>query len=114
MKNITADPKLVAFCGLYCGACGSFLRGKCPGCYKNDKATWCKVRNCCRENKYSTCADCKKVPDVADCKKHNNLIARIFSFIFRSNRQACIRRIKETGISSFAVEMAGKRAHSMK
>ena len=43
MKEIVADPKLVAYCGLYCGACGAYLRGRCPGCIENYKATWCKV-----------------------------------------------------------------------
>jgi hypothetical protein len=27
MKEIIADPQLVAHCGLYCGACGAYLRG---------------------------------------------------------------------------------------
>jgi len=32
MKEIIADEKLVAKCGLYCGACGAYLKGRCPGC----------------------------------------------------------------------------------
>ena len=50
MKEIISDPKLVAFCGLYCGACKAYLKERCPGCHDNEKATWCKVRTCCLEN----------------------------------------------------------------
>lgn len=34
----------VAYCGLYCGACQSYTKGKCPGCDANEKATWCEIR----------------------------------------------------------------------
>ena len=43
MQSITVDPELVGYCGLYCGACGKYLNGKCRGCHDNVKATWCKV-----------------------------------------------------------------------
>ena len=39
-----ADPKMVAACGLYCGACKKYRMGKCSGCHKNKKASWCKIR----------------------------------------------------------------------
>ena len=58
MKTITSNTELVAYCGLYCGACGAYLKEKCPGCHQNEKATWCEVRYCCVEHKYSTCAEC--------------------------------------------------------
>ena len=45
-KQIVVDKKLIAKCGLYCGACNSYITGKCPGCNENVKATWCKIRNC--------------------------------------------------------------------
>lgn len=51
----------VAYCGLYCGACRKWKKGKCPGCYHNEKASWCEIRKCCRENDYATCADCQIV-----------------------------------------------------
>jgi hypothetical protein len=38
MKQIIADKNLVAYCGLYCGACNKYLDGKCPGCQKNKKS----------------------------------------------------------------------------
>jgi hypothetical protein len=106
MKEIVADPKLVAYCGLYCGACKKYLKGRCPGCIENNKATWCKVRACCIEHNYSTCADCSILNGAADCKEFNNFIARVFGFIFRSDRQACIELIKEKGVEQYAAEMA--------
>jgi len=39
MKTITSNAELVAYCGLYCGACGAYLKGRCPGCHENKKAT---------------------------------------------------------------------------
>jgi hypothetical protein len=109
MKEIVADPNLVAYCGLYCGACKRYLMGKCPGCRENEKATWCKVRTCCLENNYATCADCILVRDITDCKGYNNFMAKLFGFIFRSDRQACIRLIQQNGVEQFATEMAEKQ-----
>jgi len=30
MGKIDKDPKLIAFCGLYCGSCSKYQKGKCP------------------------------------------------------------------------------------
>lgn len=109
MKEIIADPNLVAYCGLYCGACGKYLRDKCPGCKKNEKAGWCQVRVCCISSNYLSCADCKTVKDVSDCKKFNNFISKIFAFLFRSNRRGCINLIAEKGYERFAKQMAEGR-----
>ena len=57
MKEIVSSPDLVAYCGLYCGACKRYRMEKCPGCRENEKAAWCKVRACCRGNHYSSCAE---------------------------------------------------------
>jgi hypothetical protein len=35
MKAIVADAGLVAYCGLYCGACKAYLKEKYPGCHGN-------------------------------------------------------------------------------
>jgi hypothetical protein len=114
MKAITADSNQVAFCGLYCGACGKYLKDKCPGCSKNEKAGWCKIRICCIENHYATCAECKEFSDVKQCKKFNNFISKIFGLIFNSDRAACISRIKEAGREIYAREMADSKAQSIK
>jgi len=112
-KQIIADKNLVAYCGLYCGACSSYLKGKCKGCKENIKASWCKTRSCCIDNNYSSCADCEKM-EFMECKKFNNFFSKIIGIILRSDRPACIRRIKEIGHEQFAVEMAGNQSQSIK
>jgi hypothetical protein len=113
MKEIVVDPSMVARCGLYCGACGQYLRGKCGGCVKNEKATWCSIRKCNNEHSWSSCAECAEFSDVNECGKFNNVMSKIFAFIFRSNRKACIDRIKVVGREAFAKEMAGLKRHSL-
>ena len=114
MRTVVKDRNLIAYCGLYCGACRSYLTEKCNGCQKNDKASWCKIRTCCIDNKYLSCADCKTVVNAEDCKKFNNIISKIFGLIFRSNRKACVELIKEKGTEYFAAEMSAKKIHTIK
>ena len=114
MREIVSDPQLVAYCGLYCGACKAYLKEKCPGCHENEKATWCKVRLCCMENQYVSCASCKEFGDPSDCKKFNNLIAKIFALLFRSDRGACIRQIREVGLNVHAEDMAQHKRQSIR
>ena len=114
MKEITSDPKLVAYCGLYCGACKRYLKEKCPGCHKNEKASWCKIRACCVEHNYESCADCTEFTSPNDCKKFNNLMAKMFGFIFNSNRVACIEQISEMGIEKHAEKMTELKTPSIK
>ena len=112
MKEITINPQQIAACGLYCGACKKFLNGKCPGCKENEKASWCKIRKCCQEKGFHTCADCDKV--VENCKIHNNFVGKIFAFLFNSDRTACIRYIRENGEDAFAEKMAKDKQMTMK
>jgi hypothetical protein len=114
MKEIVADEHLVAYCGLYCGACKKYLQEKCPGCHNNEKASWCKVRSCCMDNTFKSCAECKDFDDVMDCKAYNNIFAKFFGFVFNSDRQSCIKRISETSTPQFAAEMAEKGIMSFK
>lgn len=114
MKEIVADPKMVAYCGFYCGACKSFLKDRCNGCHENSKATWCKVRSCCMENSYLSCADCRTFEDPRDCGKFNNPISRIIGFILRSDRSACIRQIKSLGLEGHAGNMALNMRHTIR
>lgn len=124
MKEITADTKMIAACGLYCGACRKYRMGKCPGCNTpnadnpdlgqplNKWLQRCKIRKCCKEKGFHTCAECEK--DVKECHIHNNLIGKIFAFIFRSDRAACIRYIRENGEQSFAEEMTRRGEQTMR
>jgi len=105
LKKIVADKNLIAYCGLYCGACKKYLKGRCSGCHQNEGATWCKVRNCCIENSYLSCADCKEFSNQSKCKMFNNFISKVFALIFRSDRQACIDLIKEKGYEHYAQKM---------
>ncbi len=114
MKPIVKDPTLVARCGLYCGACKAYLKEKCPGCAENAKATWCKVKKCTAENNYTTCAECEQEGGTAACKEFNSFMAKIFGLIFRSDRAACVARIKEIGVELYAEEMAEKKMQSIK
>ena len=112
-KEVIADKNLIAYCGLYCGACRSYLAGKCPGCRENVKASWCKVRQCGIDNKFQSCADCNLM-SLAECKKYNNFIAKIFGLVFNSDRSACINRIREIGYDHFAAEMAADKKQTIK
>ena len=114
MKEIITDVDLVAYCGLYCGACRRYLKGNCPGCHDNQKAKWCDVRKCCRENSYTTCAECEEHQSPADCRSFNNFFSRVFGFLFRSDRAACIHHIKVTGIQAYAENMSEGKLHSIK
>lgn len=114
MKEVLSNPDLVGYCGLYCGACRSYLREKCPGCHDNEKAKWCKIRICCIDNQYLSCADCKQYDSPKDCKMFDNFMAKLFSLVFRSDRPACIQQIKELGIQGHADNMTEARRQSIK
>ena len=113
MREIVADAGLVAHCGLYCGACRAYLKERCPGCHENVRATWCKIRSCCAEHDYATCADCEDFPDPNDCRKFNNIVAKVFGLLFRSNRAACIQLIKDEGYDAFAERMTREQRQSL-
>ncbi len=112
MKCIESDKRLIAACGLYCGACRKYLVDKCPGCHLNEKNSWCKIRSCNKNHGFHTCAECGK--DVTGCKIYSNLIGKIFALLFKSDRPACIRYISEHGEQAFAEEMARRKCQTMK
>ena len=109
MKEVTANPNLIAACGLYCGACKAYLKDRCPGCRDNARATWCKVKVCCAERGYASCADCTEFADPNDCRKYNNLIARVFGVVMNSNRRACVLKLREVGRDEYAAFMAAAK-----
>ena len=97
--------ELVAACGLFCGQCHKYKKGKCPGCRENHKATWCQIRTCTAASSVHTCAECKDYADVQACRKFNNIFAKIFSVVFRSDRKASLQMITALGIENYAQEM---------
>lgn len=113
IKEVIADRNLIAYCGLYCGACGKYLKSKCPGCKENEKAGWCKVRKCCIENKLASCADCKTVA-LKDCKMYYNFMSKMIGLLLNSDRSACIKKIGEIGYDEFAKEMALSKSQTIK
>jgi hypothetical protein len=112
-SEVKNDPQLIAYCGLYCGACRKFMTGKCTGCQKLSQPHWCKIRTCCIDKKFNSCADCLlETPNA--CKKFNNPVSKVFSLIFGSNREKCILTIREKGPVWYAGHMAETRQQSLK
>ncbi len=114
MKDIEVNKNLVSYCGLYCGSCGKYQKGKCPGCAKNEKATWCKIRKCCIEKNINSCAECNDFKDVSECKNFDNFVAKMFEWVFKSDRKAGIKMIKDSGYEEFAKYMSENKLVSMK
>lgn len=79
----TVDTDLIAYCGLFCSNCKQYKKGKCPGCKENDKFTWCKIRSCCMEKKYKSCADCIDFENPKEYKKYNNFMVKIMGIFFK-------------------------------
>lgn len=113
LAEIPADNRLIAYCGLYCGSCRSYLKGKCQGCRESVKNSWCGIKKCNIENNFTTCADCT-ITGVRECRKYNNFLSRVIGFVLNSDRAACIERIRLAGPDAFAAEMAGKRMQTIK
>ncbi len=113
-KTINVNAENIAYCGLYCEACGKYAKGKCPGCAKNEKATWCGVRKCCITNNYKSCSDCTTYTEPLECREFHNPISRLFGLIFRSDRRKCIEYIKQNGYENFARHMASEGRMAMK
>ncbi|MBQ8456384.1 MAG: DUF3795 domain-containing protein [Prevotella sp.] len=105
MLPTVSNMELIAACGLYCGSCRKYRKGKCPGCRANEKATWCSIRKCCHAKGFSTCANCP-IKDINTCKTFNNLFTRILGILFNSDRAACIRFIRRNGPERYANRMS--------
>jgi hypothetical protein len=110
----TADENLIAYCGLYCGACPRYVKGKCPGCLVTEKSQWCNVRPCNIGKGYKSCAQCSEFPDVAKCRTFNPMIIRFGEFVMKTSRKKGIQMIKEKGVSEFASYMAANGLVSLK
>ena len=100
------NSNFISYCGLYCAACSSFKKGSCPGCVRNEKASWCKVRKCNISKEIRSCADCKEFSNVNDCSKFNNFAAKAFGIVFNTDRHKGIDFIKYKGYEAYAKKMA--------
>ncbi len=114
MSEIVVNQDLITYCGLYCGACSKFIKGKCQGCHTTTRASWCRVRFCNIEHKYNSCADCAEFKDPVDCRKFNNFFSKFYSVVYRSDRAAGIRKIRTDGYRAFAAYMAARNLHAIK
>jgi len=106
LAPIAIDPNLVSACGLYCAACRSYRKAKCPGCHGNAKASWCKVRSCNLERGTRTCAECTDHPDPMSCPKFANPVAAVIGFLLNSDRAAGIRLVRARGRDEYARVLA--------
>ena len=106
MREIVADVKQVGCCGLYCGACGAYLKEKCAGCHESKKRDWCSIKACCAQKGFWTCAECDQHEDPCECDKAQCLISKIIGFFTKSDRPACVRQIRETVLKAYATKMA--------
>lgn len=84
---------LVAHCGLFCGACGQYLKKLCVGCLSGGGRASCQARLCCVENEYRTCAECE---EYLDCEKFSNY----------HNRKENLTAIRTMGLEKWAAEAA--------
>ena len=111
---MTANTKLVARCGLYCGSCRAYRKRKCPGCAGNEKASWCKVRKCCIEHCYDTCADCVEFDNPAKCSMLISPVSKVIGFVLRTDRAASLAVIKAQGREAYAEAMASSGRMSVR
>lgn len=96
---------IVARCGLICSKCGSFIRGKCPGCFSGKQAfASCPVKKCTEDRGILNCAACKDFADLKECGKINSFIAKVIGFITKSDRIGKLNRIRTIGLDKFKEE----------
>ena len=106
MKNsVFLDPKLVAPCGIHCGTCYAYLRGKrkCPGCRYLDNPLpnfrhRCKIATCqtLAETKSGFCYDCDKIY----CRRLKDLDKR-YRTRYNTGLIQNLALIKEKGMTRF-------------
>ena len=110
---MTNNEQMIAYCGIYCKECPTFKSGKCEGC-RGDSAKCavlykkCKVRPCCIENGFFTCADCTIYASTKECKKYNPMLLKIAAWVESSDRSKGIEMIRAKGQAEFAAFMEDK------
>jgi len=72
--------------------------GECLGCLAGGGPPVCVIRDCCKENGFSTCAECDKMP----CSK---LEPQIQGY---QGHLGMLRRIREIGMDKWAQEIERK------
>lgn len=125
MKN-----KLVARCGLYCGACDIYRAGidepklaetiakyngwepgliKCGGCIAPDNNCWsndCKITSCLAGKGFEFCFDCQKFDD-SSCEWLEDVASRYKKYTGMDTK-ANLLCIKEIGQDAWIAQMDAK------
>ncbi len=110
---VTFDKFLIAPCGMNCGTCIAYLRGKnrCSGCriYAADKAISiqrCIIPKCIYLDKTASkfCYDCEKYP----CKRVKQLDKR-YRTKYKTSFIENLIMIKEDGIDNFLIFESKRR-----
>jgi hypothetical protein len=96
------DLSYVGYCGVVCGKCGAFTKGKCRGCRETPLFARCPVRRCAVDRGLTSCAVCDA--DYEQCRKINNLIAAMIRLILRRDRRKNLAAIREIGIERFVAD----------
>jgi len=94
----------VAACGLFCSNCGKFKSGRCQGCQVEPGFRSCPVRGCCAGRGLTSCAGCSDFAaprDFRECGKLNSWLAKVFSFIFRSDRPGALTLLRDKGQAAY-------------
>ncbi len=112
-QKISSKVSLIAACGLYCGSCRKYIKGSCPGCKENIKATWCKIRSCNLEHHTANCTECT-ITNSEECKSLNNTIGKIFKFVFKTDRLASLQYIANYGEQSYVDKMTALKQMAIK
>jgi hypothetical protein len=111
--KVLSQPKReehIAACGLFCTNCSKFQRGRCQGCQTAPAFSRCSARACCAEKNITGCWECRDFAAPADyrtCPHLNNLIAKVFALIFRSDRPGSLALLRDHGREKF---LEAKRA----
>jgi hypothetical protein len=94
----------IAACGLFCTNCGKFKKGRCPGCQIAPGFSRCSIRKCCIDKGITTCAECDEFSSprsYRECKKIDNLMAKVFALIFRSDRPGALTLLRDEGKAAY-------------
>ncbi len=68
------DKTLIAPCGIYCGACKTYIVGKCKGCLDSNTIK-CTIYKCVSIKGLETCGNCQKFP----CDVHYRKETAVYS-----------------------------------
>jgi len=69
------DEKLLGRCGIYCGACPTYLKGNCNGCTSEHKPGDCYSLDCCNSRGLRFCGACEDFPcDTILTKPHSTAL----------------------------------------